>query len=244
MRRLLALGVTVLATAAMAAEPVAFRAEARVEVDPNGKPVKIEASADLPEAIRAYVERRVARWTFSPPARDGVTGSAVTYLSLGACAIPTGDGYRLGLDLKGNGPKIHGNGGRLPPLAYPSAALGMKIEMEAEVVFVAEPDGRATLEQIKYADGGKHRNDGFDAALRGWVASMRFEPEQLAGTPVRTRTSASVQFVLSGRHTPPTTKKDLVERAARTPECRMGSGEDTGLLPVALDSPIKVIEAI
>ena len=36
------------------ADVVAFNASVRVEVDAAGKPVRIEAPADLPEAIRAF----------------------------------------------------------------------------------------------------------------------------------------------------------------------------------------------
>ncbi|MBP8615766.1 MAG: hypothetical protein KBI17_05860, partial [Thermomonas sp.] len=57
-RAALLLGVLA-ATSGQAAEPaaakpdvVAFNASVRVEVDAAGKPVKVEAPADLPEAIR------------------------------------------------------------------------------------------------------------------------------------------------------------------------------------------------
>ena len=60
MKMLPALALLVAATPTLAAGPagkndvVAFKATVRVEVDAAGKPVKVEAPADLPEAIRAF----------------------------------------------------------------------------------------------------------------------------------------------------------------------------------------------
>ena len=39
---------------------VAFNASVRVDVDASGKPVKVEAPADLPDSIRSFIEKRVA----------------------------------------------------------------------------------------------------------------------------------------------------------------------------------------
>jgi len=247
MHRAAALGLFLLASTVTAAdrEPVAFRADARVEVDANGKPTRIEASQDLPQAIRAYIEQRVATWTFSPPARDGVTGTGVTYLSLGACAIPEGNNYRLGLDFKHNGPRIATANGRVPLLAYPmSARRAGKDTVQMDVHFFIETDGRATLDKVVYADNESHRRDGFDALVKGWVRMLRFDPEQLAGQPVRSK--ASVQFIykLGDGTTRSHAKQDALARAAISTECRMAAGEPTGLQPVVLDSPIKVLKAI
>lgn len=246
MHRAVALGLLLLASTVTAAdkEPVAFRADARVEVDANGKPTRIEASKDLPQAIRAYIEQRVATWTFSPPARDGVTGNGVTYLSLGACAIPEGDGYRLGLDFKHNGPRIATPDGRIPVLPYPmSARRAGRDTVEIDVHFFIEADGRATLDKVVYADNESHRRDGFDDLVNAWVRRLRFDPEQLAGQPVRSKASIKLAYTLSGATSPSEVKRDALARAATSTECRMAAGEPTGLQPIVLDSPIKVLKA-
>lgn len=247
MHRAAAMGLLLLATTVTAAdkEPVAFRADARVEIDANGKPTRIEASPDLPQAIRTYIEKRVATWTFSPPAREGVTGTGVTYLSLGACAIPEGNGYRLGLDFKHNGPRIATSDGRLPMLAYPmSARRAGRDTVEMHVHFFIEADGRATLDKVVYADNESHRRDGFDDLVNAWIRMLRFDPEQLAGQPVRSKASIVVVYTLSRGTSQAKVKQEALARAAVSAECRMAAGGSVGLQPVVLDSPIKVLKAI
>lgn len=245
MRIVVASGLMLLSATVAAADPapVAFRAEARVELDATGKPTKIEASQDLPAAVRDYIEKRVATWSFSPPARGGVSGTGVTYLALGACAIPADGGYRLGLDFKHNGPRIATPNGRVPPIGYPSAAARLASQVEADVHFIVETDGRAVLDRIDYADNREHRRDGFDAAIRDWVDRMRFDPEHLAGQPLRSEATIRVNFLLDG---PPRSqaRKELLETALDSRECRTAAGEPDALTPVVLDSPVKVLKTI
>jgi hypothetical protein len=54
-----------------AAKVVTFSASVRIDVDATGKLVKIEASGDVPEAIRNYIEKRVATWQYAPPRKRG-----------------------------------------------------------------------------------------------------------------------------------------------------------------------------
>jgi hypothetical protein len=222
---------------------VAFRAEAKVTLDAAGHPLAIEPSADLPGAIRDFIKQRVATWHFSPPEQGGATGPAVTYLRLGACAIPQPDGnYRMALDFKGNGP-LYANGPMMLPPAYPKAALVRRIGADAKVVYIVEGDGSATLDRIEYADGGNHRADGIDATLREWVRGMRYQPEQLAGHPVRTRVRVPVTFRIAGRDfTREGYREELHQQAAKSDECRLAAGAQApaGLQPLALDSPVKI----
>lgn len=217
---------------------VAFRAEARVELDATGHPTKIEASKDLPDAIRSYIEKRVSAYTFSPPARGDVTGAGVTYLALGACAVPAGGGYRLGLDLEGNGPRFAGV--RLPGPEYPRAAARARAQAEITTQVLVGPDGSASLEKITYANPEQPERRAFDDSLRSWVRRLKFEPEQLDGKPVATRVEVSLNFILPGRETLREMGDKLKQRYAKAPECRMANGETDGLEPVALDSPVTV----
>lgn len=226
--------------------PLAFRAEAKVTLDAAGMPLSVEPSADLPESIRAFIRARVATWHFSPPEQDGMTGPATTYLRLGACAFPEASGgYRMGLDLKGNGP-LYANGPLMNPPRYPREALIKRYGAKADVTIVVGTDGLATLEAIDYKEGGNHRRDGFDAVLREWVQGMRYEPEQLAGHPVRTRMRVPVMFHVEPRSSAPEDFVDAArKKAADSAECRLAAGEapPVGLQPVALDSPVRIAPA-
>jgi hypothetical protein len=227
------------------AKLVAFPAEAKVTLDAAGKPISVEPSADLPAPIRDFIRQRVATWRFSPPEQDGVTGPAVTYLRLGACAIPQADGnYRLAVDFKDNGP-LYANGPMMRPPPYPKDALVHRIGATAVVTFVVGVDGLATVEGIEYQDRSNHRRDGIDAALRDWVRGMHYEPEQLAGHAVRTRIRVPVVFSITG---PEDSSLDALrekasERAAQSEECRLAAGDAAqpeGLRPVALNSPVRL----
>ena len=244
---LFAVGMVV-ATTAMAADgdPIAFRADARVELDVDGKPTKVEASQDLPAAIRSLIEERVRKYSFSPPERDGVRGPAVTFLQLGACAVPGPQGYRLGLDLKGNGPRIGRPDGRLLVMPYPLQALTLRSEVTMTIVFFIEPDGSASLDTVKYSDGKSHLRDGFAALARDWVKLVRFEPEQLAGQPLRSRAEVSFNYTLSPRnaHVGGRTSKVLkpgLQQIKQSPECKIASGDTTEPEVIAEDSPTRVL---
>lgn len=226
-----------------AQKPVAFRAEAKVTLDAAGKPLAVEASQDLPAPVRNFIEQRVATWHFSPPEQDGVTGPAVTFLTLGACALPTAEsGYRLAVDFKRNGPR-YANGPVFRGPGYPHEANVRGIGASMVVTYVVGTDGMATLEKLEYTDGQKHRRDGFDEAIRAWLRDMRFEPEQLAGKPVRTRIETTVKFSVGPRGTSrDEIRRDLEAEAARSDECRLAAGdaEPGGMAPLALNSPVHV----
>lgn len=73
---------------------------------------------------------------------------------------------------------------------------------------------------------------------RAWPKLLRFDPGQLAGKALRSQ--ASVQLTNTMR--PSGTVRDgLVEQALRSRECQAAAGVDDGPMPVAMDSPVKVV---
>ena len=218
-----------------ASDPVAFNTWARVTLDAAGHPLSIEPSPDLPEAVRDVIGDRVARWHFTPPGRNGVTGGAITYVQLGACALPDASGgYRLGVDLKGNGPRYAVAPVMLVP-AYPRHEMRRGGEAKMVVSYVVERDGSTTFEGVDFTDGRSHRRDSFADVARLWVQGMRYEPEFLAGDAVRTRITVSLEFSLTpgrGKH---------VEQGLDSAECRLAAGQGPATLqPLAMDSPVKI----
>ncbi len=218
-----------------AAQPVVFRTWAKVALDASGQPTSIEPGPDLPAPVREYLAAKIAQWHFSPPARGTTTGSAVTYLRLGACALPDpAGGYRLGVDLKGNGPRYASAPLMLPPV-YPTQAMRQGYGAKMVVSYVVEPDGSATFEGIEYTDGKPRGRNVFGRAVRDWVKHMRYEPEYLAGAPVRTRVQVPVEFSI-GR---PDSSAHL-QRVLGSDECREAASTAGGLQPLAVDSPVTV----
>ena len=225
---------------------VAFNASVRVEVDASGKPVKVEAPADLPESIRSFIEKRVASWQYQPAKQGGVPVGATTYVKVGACAIPATEGYRLGLDFKGNGPAIVDPGPwfmRPPP--YPRELQRAGAQGTFQVTYAIQADGTTKLVSIEpiEANTGKRDARAFKQTIASWIEGQRYLPEQVGGKPVATEMSFPVSFTLSSGKGPRTNdayRKELEARAMTSNECIAASGP-SGPLPIALDSPVKVI---
>ena len=226
---------------------VAFNASVRVDVDASGKPVKVEAPADLPESIRSFIEKRVASWQYSPARQGGVPAPAVTYVRVGACAIPdaTSGGYKLGLDFKGNGPAIIDAGPWfMPPPRYPVDMQRRGAEGTFKVNYAIRADGTTKIASIEPIEGTIGRFvKPFRGALTDWIEGLRYQPEQVGGVPVATEMSFPVSFMLSTGNGPRTNdayRKELEARAMSSKECIAASGP-SGPLPIALDSPVTVI---
>lgn len=222
---------------------VAFNASVRVEVDAAGKPVKVEAPADLPDAIRAYIEKRVASWQYQPATQAGMAVPAVTYVQVAACAVPSraGDTFTLAADFDGNGPRNAGDQRIVPP-KYPGAAMRNGDEAEFKVILNYAEDGKASLEMIEKADlARKVHISEFELELRRWAKTLRFDPEQVAGQPVAGRVRITVNFTMASRTMSEwRAKRDEVAATINASrECRMAKG-DSAMRPVAVESVVKV----
>ena len=227
----------------LAVEPdskvVAFSANVRVDVDATGKPVKIEAPGDLPEAIRAYIEKRVATWQYEPAKQDGVAVAATTYVGVNACAVPAGGGYHLGLDFDGNGPRPEGDKALVAPL-YPSEA--MRRGTQAEFVLILDIDANGT---VGFANVEKSQFDGragrteFLPVLERWVKTLRFDPELVAGKPVKGQIRIPVSFLLAANRNMEQRHEEFQAGLKASRECQVAAGANE-MKPVVMDSVVKV----
>jgi hypothetical protein len=229
-----------------APQVVAFNASVQVDVDATGKPVKVEAPGDLPQAIRSFIEKRVASWQYEPAKADGRPVPATTYVSVGACAIPVGEGYRLGLDFKGNGPGLVSDTGRMLPPSYPLSAQIAGVGGAYQVAYSIQPDGSARLDEVKQLEGtGGRYLKAFRDGLADWVAAMRYRPEMVNGKAVVTTMRFPVEFHVvesRGSHSQwrDAYAAQLRERAIASREC-VAAATSGGPQPVAQDSAVKVI---
>lgn len=238
------LGTTFCAQAAEApagaSNVVAFNASVRVEVDATGKPIKVEAPADLPEAIRGFIEKRVASWQYQPGKIEGRPQASTTYVSVKACAVPVAEGYRLGLDFDGNGPRRAGDQ-RLDPPMYPRLAQRAGTEATFVLILQADADGRTELAAIEHADiSGRAGAGEFEPLLRRWAKEVRFDLEQVAGKPVPTRVRMPVLFSMGQRQDRKALAAELQAKAMASRECQVASGGG-GIKPVALEPAVTVI---
>ena len=225
---------------------IAFNATVRVEVDASGKPTKVEAPGDLPAPVRSYIETRVASWQYEPARINDVPAAAVTFVHVGACAIPVTEGFRLGLDFKGNGPMIAGKHRYfLPPPMYPLELMRVGAQGDFKVSYVIQKNGSTRLVDITPMEGTSKRHlKAFRSVLADWVEDLRYTPEQVAGEAVETELSIPVNFMLStgGPQSHKSYQQQVIDQALASRECFAAKGA-SGLLPIASNSPIKVTPA-
>jgi len=221
---------------------VAFNASVRVDVDASGKAVKVEAPADLPESIRGFIERRVASWQYQPASQGGVAASAVTFVKVGACAIPVAKGNRMGLDFKGNAAGFVDPGPwfmRPPP--YPRELQRAGAQGTFQVTYAIQADGTTKLVSIDpiEANTGKRDARAFKETIASWIEGQRYLPEQVGGKPVATEMSFPVSFELKYGGGREAYRDQLEARALASKEC-IAASAPSGPLPVATNSPVKV----
>ena len=214
-------------------------------MDASGRPVKVAAPADLPEAVRSYIEKRVASWQYTPGKVNGVPQPSTTYVRVGACAIPAAGGYRLGLDFKGNGPMAQTKGPWfLPHPPYPRDMLARGAGGAFKVTYAIQKDGRARVLAVETLEGTDKRHaKGFHSALKSWIEDLRYLPEQVGGMPVETEMSFPVSFVAGGSRPADWRKayaEELQARALASKEC-IAAGGSAGPLPIAINSPVTVV---
>lgn len=220
--------------AALAEEPLIFRASAKVSISAAGEVTGVEPDPSLSPALQRSVRDEVLRYRFEPPTQAGQPVAGTTYVSLGGCAVPDGSGYKASLAYKGAGPQVEG--GMLPPPRYPERAYMNGAETDAVVTYIVQPDGSATLERIDQKGRTRWKRE-FDKTLEQWVGTLRYQPETLAGTPVRTRLEVPVFFAL--HDVGQSNIEEVIKRQhLSTPECTAATSRGK-MEPVALDSPFR-----
>lgn len=234
MEKVVIVGMMLVASCVQAAEPMVFRASAKVSIDASGTVTSVEPSASLSPALQAMVKQQVSGYRFEAPLQKGVKSAGVTYVSLGGCAVPDGDSYKISMAYKGAGPLI--DGGVFTPPKFPVNAYRNGNEADAVVTYVISEGGSASVEAIRYGKIKGPQRD-FDKAIADWVKGFHYATEMVAGHPVRTRMEVPVAFELTGGSMSSFEKQVRQERVS-SPECRAAATLDV-LEPVALDSPFK-----
>jgi len=245
MRKRWGIGLLLVALNAASAEPtpkpIHFRAHARVQLDAEGVPRQVEVDQKLPAVIRDAIAQRVAQWRFEPAQVDEQPRAGATTVFVDACAVPAENGdMRLAVDYGWNGPGYADGRYFHPAPRYPVEAAQRNKGGVFRVVLQIGADGRATVETIEAQQGQLPL---FEKALRTWVTTLRYVPEEIEGAPVITRVAIPVDFAMGGFDS---RKYERQQREARrrSPECMAAMGEDADdapQRPVVLDSPFKPI---
>lgn len=223
-------------------EPIPFKAMAKVWLDEEGVPQRVEAPEQLPTPVREAIESQVKDWRFQPATVDGEARAGVTYLALDACAVPAASGdLNLAVGYSFGGPMLAGSfTGRVMPPRYPPEAVRASAQGEWVVTYQILPDG--TVQWISMAPEGKTNPKTrryFEPVLRAWVAGMRYLPEEVDGRPVGGEVSMPVQFKLDLTKTD---RRALRQEINSSAECIAAmKGEET-TRPLVVGSPFKLID--
>ena len=246
MRKVWGIGLLLVAFNAASAEPapkpIHFSVQARVALDAQGVPQRVDVDPKLPPVVRAAIAQRVGQWRFEPARIGNQPRAGATTVFMDACAVPLENGdMRLALDYGWNGPGYAD--GRYFPQAprYPPNAARGGYEGDFRVVLRVAADGRAAIETIEAREGQLSR---FEQALHTWVATLRYVPEEIDGAAVATRIAIPVNFSMDDSLSAREYEREQREARQRSPECRAAMGEqadDGSQRPVVLDSPFKPI---
>ena len=234
----LLLGTMGLSAAAPTDGAVAFRAQARVELDAQGVPRRVHADQALPAPVRDAIEKRVLQWRFEPAHVNGEPRSGATTVFLNTCAMPAENAaLRLAMEYHGHGPGYTGGGSAPMPPRYPVDAVRVGKQGAFRVTLEIGVDGHARIQDIETLKGTAWP---FQKRLKEWASSLRYVPEEVDGRPVATRIALSVAFTI-GDGAP--RQRAAPEHAAAC-SAAMGAGDgEEPLQPVVLDSPFKLKEA-
>ena len=246
MRKTWGIGLLLVALNASSAEPtpkpIHFHAQARVALDVHGVPQRVDVDPKLPALVRDAIAQRMAQWRFEPARVGDQPRAGATTVFMDSCAVPLENGdMRLALDYGWNGPGYaDGRYFPQPPLYPPNAARGA-YEGDFRVVVQVAADGRASIETIEAREGQLSR---FEQALRTWVATLRYVPEEIDGVAVATRLAIPVNFSMSDSLSAREYEREQREARQRSPECRAAMGEEADAAPqrpVVLDSPFRPV---
>lgn len=221
------------------AKPVVFRADARVEVDADGKLVKVEAGQDLPEGVRRYIERQLSTWQYRRRLGDKASGNAATWVDLRVCAVPNDAGdYTMGLEFRGNGPRLAGGRQMFVTQGVANAVARHHYNGSIKVHFVINADGSAKLESIDGLDRGRAGKD-IETEVRFWISRLAFDTEEVNGQPLATSATLPVEFRTSSSR-----RERPHEAAMASTPCRMAAmnaGQGEPASNVAYESEIGIV---
>jgi hypothetical protein len=194
--RVIAVAALLLATElAAAAEEVHLRAVAQVTVDPQGEvsDVALQRPA-LPDPVRDALHEAVRALRFEPVRVDGMPASVTTTLALSTCLAGHGDALSLAIKVTSVGPQPI----EQVPMPLPRALFPARdSRLDAKLEFTVEADGSARLEglALPWLSGKARRT--VHRTFAAWLASMRFLPERVDGTPVATRMEWPLAFTVT-----------------------------------------------
>jgi hypothetical protein len=228
---LLAIVSFAIPTAAWAARETRWMSlHAEVSVGEDGRVTNAMLLEDkLSQAIKSTVVDNLKKWRFEPVISEGTAVPALTYVEFEACAIPSGDGYDLAIHYIDNGPLLD----RADELEFtPALSFYSNDHQSIKVRLTAMSDGHAELRDVVMVDVAPMVQRDMRAAIKSWVKTMRFKPEQIGGRAVAT----DLEWPFDLEKRPVGTREPNVD-VANNVACK--SARAAGESPHSLNSPLK-----
>jgi len=212
---------------------------AEVSVDADGRITQINVvDKQVGAGIKAAVEQRLRNLRFAPATANGVARPASTYVALDVCASPSGDGYKLAVNIASNGPLLTKEDRFEFPYAldtYGNAHLYAVIKLRAKA------DGHAELVDVQNVDVAPAVEHDLHVMAKTWVATLRCAPERVGGQPVATDIQLPVEWFKldSGPHG--AYMRPLpAPHAGNDPSCKTSRMPND--IPSQIDSPLKMLD--
>lgn len=229
-----------------------FHTQARVSVDASGAITGIEAPTEFGKAVGDAVEAQVRKLQFTAPTIDGKAVPGETWVQMQACTAPDGDGYRLAMKFRGNGPTLANTVHPVYPFVAQRAQIGATYKIAVDIA----PDGSARLSSATAVAGAKRFDREFQQSLATWVKAMRYRVESVDGKPIGGQVTQTVEFVtgesFSGGSMAQARKRmeargaaDQQARALASDACALAlkAADGDATRQVAVHSAVKVSEA-
>ena len=162
------------------ADIIRLRPWADVTIDPRGTVTDVTFGTEVHPAVAAALEGQVAGWDFEPAELDGQPVGRTTSVLLEAELVPDGpERWTLTSERLLTGPRLV----RRTATQWPRRGAGAGMAGLVRLSFVVDEKGRPRDIEILDAEPPTI----FDRAARGTVKKWRYQPETVAGKPVRSK---------------------------------------------------------
>jgi len=200
---LLAAGFCAAHTAAAQQAPGPQHAEIRttvaVEIDPQGKVVRVEPDASLTEVFRQLLSTRIAGWQFDAPTFRGQPVHANTRLDLRLQPAPTtAGGYGLRVVSAGIAPLVANGGISLPRFTGKPPAGTTQLVYAVSI----DPDGRVADVELALPAKRSRLARSLDETTRHAIEQAPPFARTADGAPIACRVVFSMMYVFDGTPAP------------------------------------------
>lgn len=158
-------------------EPHTDYFRAQVDIDSEGRVVKVQPEKATPQEMRSALSTAVQQLRFAPAMRDGQAMAGTTFVGMRGCPKGGVPGGELEFRYVSHGP---GWLTRSTPW-FPDKAALENVDGSIEVELRILPDGSAEYVSMDVTQGGAPAKRAYRDSVKVWAAQQRFAVEKVGG---------------------------------------------------------------